>query len=84
MEFDIIFRYCKYSEENCSGQGELTDVIKYAAELLDLRRPIHEKFRTCKVRTTEDACPNFLCTFDHDGNADSNRPGEKSSWDKLL
>ncbi len=75
--FDIIFRYCKYSKESCSGQGELTDVIKYAAELLDLRRPIHRG-------TTEDACPNFLCTFDHDGNADSNRPGEKSSWDKLL
>ncbi len=40
----LISSYCKYSEENCSSQGELTDVIKYAAvpfaELLDLRRPV--------------------------------------------
>ncbi len=27
--FDIFF--CKYSEEDGSSQGELTDVIKYAA-----------------------------------------------------
>ncbi len=26
-----ISSYCKYSEENCSSQGELTEVIKYAA-----------------------------------------------------
>ncbi len=26
-----ISSYCKYSEGNCSSQGELTDVIKYAA-----------------------------------------------------
>ncbi len=26
-----IASYCKYSEDNCSSQGELTDFIKYAA-----------------------------------------------------
>ncbi len=36
--------YCKYSEENGSSQGELTDIIKYGAvpfaELPDLRHPV--------------------------------------------
>ncbi len=27
----LIYLVCKYSEEDCSSQGELTDVIKYAA-----------------------------------------------------
>ncbi len=40
--------YCKYSEENCSSWGELTDIIKYVITLL---------IRTCEVQTTEDARP---------------------------
>ncbi len=27
----FIYFVCKYSEEDCSNRGELTDVIKYAA-----------------------------------------------------
>ncbi len=58
-----ISSYCKYSEENCSSQGELTDVIKDStllfAELPDLRHPVPREFtlpsRTYEVRTTEDS-----------------------------
>ncbi len=58
--FDIIFRLNVYSEENCSSQGELTEVIKYAAVCritgLASSRPWEFTLpsRTCKVRTTED------------------------------
>ncbi len=27
----LIYFVCKYSEEDCSSRGELTDIIKYAA-----------------------------------------------------
>ncbi len=62
-----ISSYCKYSEENCSSQGELTDVIKYAALCRITRlvsshpREFTLPSRTCEVRTTEDASPNFAC-----------------------
>ncbi len=34
--------------------------------------------------TSPDYLPNLLCTLDCDGDADSNRSGEKSSWDILF
>ncbi len=62
-QWRLIYFINKYSEEDCSSRGELTDVIKYAAvpfaELPDLRRSIHvihtpesnsrsPKYRGCK------------------------------------
>ncbi len=58
--------YCKYSEENGSSQGELTDVIKYAAlcRITGLASSRPQEFtlpsRTCEVRTTEDASLKFV------------------------
>ncbi len=88
----MIYFVCKYSEEDCSSQGKLTDIIKYAA-LCRITGLTHE------VRTTEDASPKFaylvlritcrhtvkspdylpnlLGSLDHDENADSNRSGGK-------
>ncbi len=63
--FDIIFRLTVYSEENCSSQGELTEVIKYAAvcRITGLASSRPREFtlpsRTCNVRTTEDASLKF-------------------------
>ncbi len=60
-----ISSYCKYSEENCSSRGELTDVIKYAAvcRITGLAsfhpREITLPSLTREVRTTEDASPKF-------------------------
>ncbi len=34
--------------------------------------------------TSPDYLPNFHGTLGHDGNADTNRFGGKSSWDKLF
>ncbi len=56
-----ISSYCKYSEENCSSRGELTDVIKYAAlcRITGLASSRLREFtllsRTREVRTTDDA-----------------------------
>ncbi len=61
----MIYFVCKYSEEDCSSRGELTDVIKYAAlcritRLASVRqREITLPSRTREVRTTEDARPKF-------------------------
>ncbi len=60
-----ISSYCKYSEENCSSQGELTDVIKYAAVcritglVSSHPRELTLPSRNCEVWTTEDASPKF-------------------------
>ncbi len=60
--FDIIFRHIvnTYSEDNRSSQGELTDVIKYAAvpfaELPDLCPPVlrssHSRVKLAKSKLT--------------------------------
>ncbi len=61
----LIYFVCKYSEEDCSSQGELTDVIKYAAlcritGLVSSRsREITRPSLTREVRTTDDASPKF-------------------------
>ncbi len=61
----LIYFVCKYSEEDCSTRGELTDVIKYAAVcrisgLASLRpRELTLSSLTHDVRTTEDASPKF-------------------------
>ncbi len=62
----MIYFVCKYSEEDCSSRGELTDVIKYAGvcritgiasfRLRELTLPS----LTCEVRTTYDASPKFV------------------------
>ncbi len=61
----MIYFVCKYSEEDCSSRGELTDVIKHAAVC---RITGFASFRpreftlpslTREVRTTEDANPKF-------------------------
>ncbi len=60
-----ISSYCKYSEENCRSQGELTDVIKYAALCritgLVSSRPQECTLpsRTCEFRSTEEMSPKF-------------------------
>ncbi len=59
----LIYFICKYSEEDCSNRGELTDVIKYAAVcritgLASFRpREFTRLFR--EVRTTKDASSKF-------------------------
>ncbi len=83
----LIYFVCKYSEEDCSSRGELTDIIKYAAlcritGLVSLRpREFTLPSLTREVRITEDASPdylpNLLGSLDRDGNADSNRSGGK-------
>ncbi len=61
----LIYLVCKYSEEDCSSRGDLTDVIKYAAlcritGLVSFRpREITLPSLTREVRTTEDASPKF-------------------------
>ncbi len=61
----MIYFVCKYSEEDCSSRGELTDVIKYAAVfripgLASVRlRELSLSSRTREVRTTEDSSPKF-------------------------
>ncbi len=52
---------CKYSEEDCSSRGELTEVIKYAAvcRITDLRHSVRGSSHSREVRTTEDASPKF-------------------------
>ncbi len=61
----FIYFVCKYSEEDCSSQGELTDVIKYAALCRITRfasfrpREFTLPSLTREVRTTEDASPKF-------------------------
>ncbi len=61
----MIYFACKYSEEDCSSQGELTDVIKYAAlcRITGLASFRPQEFTlpslTREVRTTEDASPKF-------------------------
>ncbi len=61
----MIYFVCKYSEEDCSSRGELTDVIKYAAlyiitGLASVRlRELTLLSLTSEVRTTEDASPKF-------------------------
>ncbi len=64
-QWSLIYLVCKYSEEDCSSRGELTDVIKYAALCritgLASFRPWEFTLpsRTHEVRTTEDASPKF-------------------------
>ncbi len=61
-----IYLACKYSEEDCSSRGELTDVIKYAALCritgLALFRPweLTLPSLTREVWTTEDASLKFV------------------------
>ncbi len=61
----MLYFVCKYSEEDCSSQGELTDVIKYAALCRItglasfLRGSSHPPSLTHEVRTIEDARPKF-------------------------
>ncbi len=61
----LIYFVCKYSEEDCSSRGELTDVIKYAAlcRITGLASSHPREFTlpslTREVRTTEDASPKF-------------------------
>ncbi len=61
----MIYFICKYSEEDCSSRGELTDVIKHAAicritGLASFRPPEFTlPSLTREVRTTEDASPKF-------------------------
>ncbi len=61
----LIYFVCKYSEEDCSSRGEVTDVIKYAAVcritgLASFRpRELTLQSLTHEVRTTEDASPKF-------------------------
>ncbi len=54
----LIYFVRKCSEEDCSSQGELTDVIKYAA-LYRITGLASLTSLTCEVRTTEDASPKF-------------------------
>ncbi len=113
-----ISSYCKYSEENCSSWGELTDVSSTLLFHLQNYRtcvvPSHpQEFHTpesnLRSPNYRDASPKFaylvlrngldweeqsrtvlrhqtICLIftvhDHDGNADSNRSGGKSSLDK--
>ncbi len=61
----MIYFVCKYSEEDRSSRGELTDVIKHAAVcritgLASFRPPEFTlPSLTREVRTTEDASPKF-------------------------
>ncbi len=61
----MIHFICRYSKEDCSSRGELTDVIKYAAvcritRLAPFRpREFTLPSLTHDVRTTEDASPKF-------------------------
>ncbi len=63
----LIYLVCKYSEEDCSSRGEMTDVIKYAAVcritgLASLRpREITLSSLTREVQTTEQV--RNLCTW---------------------
>ncbi len=65
-EWCLICFVCKYSEEDCSSRGELTDVIKYAAvcritRLASFRpRELTLPSLTCEVRITEDASLKFV------------------------
>ncbi len=64
-QWGLIYVVCKYSEEDCSSRGELTDVIKYAAVcsitgLASFRaRVLTLTSLTREVRTKEDASPKF-------------------------
>ncbi len=81
----MIYFFCKYSEEDCSSQGELTDVIKYAAvcritglvsfHLHELTLPSLNR----EVRATEDASLKFAYLVLRN----TRRPNVKSS-DYLL
>ncbi len=102
----MIYFVCKYSEEDCSSRGELTDVVVHCCSICRITglasfcpREFTLPSLTREVRTTKDASPkfvylvlrnarrpnvtspdylpNFLGTLDRDGNADSNRSGEK-------
>ncbi len=55
----LIYFVCEYSEEDCNSQGELTDVIKYAAVCRICPRELTLPSLTREVRTTEDASPKF-------------------------
>ncbi len=56
----MIYFICKYSEEDCSSRGELTDFIKYAAlcRITGLASFCPREI-TREVITTEDASPKF-------------------------
>ncbi len=62
----LIYFVCKYSEEDCSSRGELTDVIKYATlcRITGLASSRLREFTlpspTREVRTPEDASPKFV------------------------
>ncbi len=55
----LIYFICKYSEEDCSSRGELTDVIKYADVCVVQSVGFTLPSLTREVRTTEDASPKF-------------------------
>ncbi len=62
----MIYLACKYSEEDCSSRGELTDVIKYIALCRITRLALFRPWEltlpslTREVRTTEDASLKFV------------------------
>ncbi len=61
----MIYFVCKYIEEDCSSQGELTDIMKYSAlcRITGLASFCPWKFTllslSCEARTTEDASPKY-------------------------